>query len=158
MTNPGAKRPKKQMFILVYYNYLQRLININPAAEPPRCMRKHRPSRSDGAEPADAAGCCEADRYPPATELFEEPQQLLMEPEGTTATPPSAAQIVSKTPDEDSACEKDTRCPGASLALLTSGARTCKNDLFSLCEGLIWRSAQPRLDACFHSLFWSRQP
>lgn len=82
---------------------------------------------SDRAESdvlADTAECCESDSYPPATESFGEPQQLLMDPEENTATPPSAAHIVSKTPDEDSACERDTRCTQGSVATLTSGART----------------------------------
>lgn len=73
---------------------------------------------------ADTAECCESDSYSPATESFEEPQQLLMEAGENTATPPSVAQTVSKTPDQDSACEKDTRCARGSISTLTSGVRT----------------------------------
>lgn len=68
-----------------------------------------------------AAEGCDSDSYPAATGSYEEPGQLLMEPEENTATAPSAAQIASKRPDEDSVCERDTCCPQGTL---TSGAQT----------------------------------
>lgn len=79
--------------------------------------------RAEGDVLADTAERCESDSHPPATPSLGEPQQLLMEPEEITATPPSAAKNVSKTPDEDS-CENDTRCTQGSVATLTFAPQT----------------------------------
>lgn len=81
------------------------------------------PSLHDGCSHAGLPGSegCESDT-PPATQPFGEPRRLLMEPGESGATPPSAAQTVSRTPGDDSACEKDTRCTRGSAASLTSAA------------------------------------
>lgn len=79
--------------------------------------------RREPDAPADAAECCESNSYPAASQSLGEPQRVLAEPEEDTATPPSAAQTTSETPDEDSACENDSRCTQDGAATLTSGAR-----------------------------------
>lgn len=73
------------------------------------------PGRGESDVLADTTECCDSDT--------QKPQQLLKEAEENTATPPPAAQIVSKTPDEDSACEKDTGCSQGTAATLTSIGR-----------------------------------
>lgn len=89
------------------------------------------PDRAECDVHADVPECCDSDSHPPATGSVEEPGRLLMDPEESTAAAPSAAQIMSRTPDADSACERDTCWPQGTF---TSGAQTLEmNSSPSVC-------------------------
>lgn len=107
---------------------------------------------SDRREPdalADTAECCESNSNPPASQSLGEPQRGLAEPEEDTATPPSAAQTMSETPDEDSACEKYSRWTQSGVATLTPGAQRPEvNSVCGLSGDQLGPASTPLFTSC----------
>lgn len=112
-------------------------------------------------EHVDTAESCDSDGYLPAIQSLKQPRQLLRETQKgaedfqaralpsicsipADRTPcASPAARANKTLEEDSACDRDTRCSQVSVAALTSGPRTHETNLSPSVDGLSGDQLKP---------------